>query len=221
LARSGAPVVGARSSFAPRRRRGFQDDVDDRLSPHHRSRPDRRARAGRRIPVLDGAHGGGARPRRLGAQSAGRLGRSGVPGGVGRGGPDGGALPRRTGRGASDGGRGARRRRGRLHRLRGAQDGLRPSGDKARGFGPWLSSTDAGGGAAQALDDLIVGLLVAGFRIDHVNGVDEPARALGLAQAAAGDVVLHDACREVGRRLVRQQVVDADRAQIEVQARVR
>ncbi len=117
---------------------------------------------------------------RLGAQSPRRVGRGGIPG------PD----ARRRDAGRCRWGlrrrrerRDDRRRRRRFRRLRGAPDGLR-----------LRCSGVFSGLAPQALEDRLVGLLVARLRIDHVDGIDELARPLGWRRRPRATCVRTSRC---------------------------
>jgi len=58
------------------------------------------------------------------------------------------------------------------------------------------------GGSAQSHQDRFIGLLVARFRVDHVDGIAEGACAGRDAQPAAIDVTLDEPPRKIARGLV-------------------
>src|SRR5262249_32667528 len=75
-------------------------------------------------------------------------------------------------------------------------------------------------GAAQSLEDRLVGLLVTSFRVDHVHGAAEGTGARWNAQPGPTQGVAYQPTREIAGCLIGKQEIETERAQIQVHAGV-
>ena len=76
------------------------------------------------------------------------------------------------------------------------------------------------GCAAKTAKDRFVGFLVPGFRVDHINGINELTGPFRLPDTAPGDQFSHHPRGKIARALIREQVFETHRSEIEADGRV-